>query len=142
MRRLYLIGGLPGTGKTSLATMICQWFNAQKPSTAVHFENDQYFMDEAGNYKWFPEGMPKAWLECQELTEENMKRGTPVVVVSNTFTQLREREPYLEMARNHGYDVTWIPMTSPFLSVEELTERSLHGVPVETVARMQARWTP
>jgi len=62
-----------------------------------------------------------------------MEQGKPVVV-SNTATQPWELEPYLNLARQHGYTVQVVECHGNFGSV--------HGVPPEAVERMRARWVP
>ena len=71
---------------------------------------------------------------CKESADMALRHGDGGhdVVVSNTFTQLWELQPYLDMAKKYHRDVTVYKMTSQY--------KSVHGVPDEVIAKMAARW--
>jgi hypothetical protein len=54
---LYLIRGIPGSGKSSLA----------KSLGGKHVEADMYHLDENGNYNWKPVDVKKAHEWCQSI---------------------------------------------------------------------------
>jgi hypothetical protein len=63
------------------------------------------------------------------MTKQALAAGNRVVV-SNTFTQLREMEPYRAMSENVRI-------------VEAMgTWQNVHGVPTEMMERMAQRWEP
>jgi hypothetical protein len=70
-----------------------------------------------------------------------MQQGVEVIIVSNTFTMRWEFADYLMMADDYGYDVNVIHMET-MLSDQELANRNIHGVPVESIRRMRERWEP
>jgi hypothetical protein len=58
----------------------------------------------------------------------------PRIVVSNTFTQEWEMQPYFDMAAKHGYRVV-------SLIVENRHgNQSIHSVPPETIEKMKNRF--
>jgi len=126
---LYLIRGLPGSGKSTFAKMLA-W-----SLKAGHFEADQYFMDESGDYTWIPELVGRAHYWCQRMTEESMKDVGCPVVVSNTFTTEKELKPYLELAEQYGYTVTVMIIENRHGS------SSVHGVPEGTMTKMRNRFS-
>jgi len=98
-KTLFIIRGIPGSGKTTLAKSI----------GAVHFEADMYFM--VGNeYKFDVTKLKQAHAWCQDQVRISMKNsdktiGDLRIAVSNTFTQEWEMEPYVEMAKEYGFKV-------------------------------------
>ena len=58
----------------------------------VHFEADMFFTVD-GTYTYNPVRIQEAHAWCQRMTRQALKEGRRVVV-SNTFTRLREMEPY------------------------------------------------
>ncbi len=126
MRTLYLIRGLPGSGKSTLAKVL------QKTTGAVHFEADQYFIDENGEYDFDHRLLSDAHALCQSNCNTTMSIGLRDVVVSNTFTQRWEAKFYLDAAKVHNYAVVIIQCNGKW--------KSIHPVPEESIIRMRDRW--
>lgn len=114
---LVLIRGLPGSGKTTMAKAMVDH---------VHVEADQFF-DVDGVYRFDRSRICLAHEWCQSETRAALSR-TLDVVVSNTFTEMWELEPYLRMADN--------------VRIIETVGRwqNVHGVPEHAVHLMRQRW--
>lgn len=125
---LYIIRGLPGAGKSTLAHRIKDgdiWDRRV-------FEADQYFETPDG-YKFDPTRLKAAHELCQKRTREWLEKGEDkTAIVSNTFTQRWEYQPYLDMAAELGHAVQVIELHADF--------GNIHGVPDETINKMRARW--
>lgn len=123
-KTLYIIRGLPGSGKSSLARSLCgQNFH----------EADQYFMD-GGVYKFDPTKLKEAHDWCLDQVRKDLEFGLQRVGVSNTFTQAWEMAPYRALAQELGYSVFVVACENNFGNV--------HGVPEEAIERMAKRWEP
>ena len=123
MKELYLLRGLPGAGKTTLAKSI----------GGRHAEADQYFMED-GEYKFDASKLKDAHAWCQSIVDSYVRNGFERVIVSNTFTTEKEMEPYYEMAEKYGYIVT-------SLIVENRHgNKSVHNVSEETMEKMLYRF--
>ena len=122
MNKLTLIRGLPGSGKSTMARKIAL------ETGALHVEADMWF-----NYseKWRNESVKMAHAICQEQAHKSLYYGRDVVV-SNTFTQQWEMQPYLDMARQYGAQVEIITATGDY--------GSIHNVPAEAIQAMRERW--
>jgi predicted kinase len=128
MKILYVLRGLPGCGKSSLAKSL---MNAQ----SGHVEADMFFMDNEGNYNFDASKLKKAHEWCREKAENYMKpHGFDTVIVSNTFTQEWEMKPYYELAKKYGYTVFSLVVENRHGGVNE------HGVPEEALERMENRF--
>jgi len=124
MASLYLLRGLPGAGKSTLATQM---------GAVVTYEADQYFM-KSGQYKFDPTKLKEAHAECLEKTRTAMSHGIKKIAVSNTFTQDWEMEKYFELAKEHGYVVFSIIVENRHGGV------NIHGVPEEKLQQMKDRF--
>ena len=116
---LILIRGLPGSGKTTMAKVLAL-------VGFEHFEADMFFKQD-GHYRYDASRIRDAHSWCQLMTRQALIKGDKVVV-SNTFTQLREMEPYHLMTGN----VRVIEARG--------TWENQHGVPIEMMERMATRW--
>jgi len=76
MKELFLLRGLPGAGKSTLAKTI----------GGKHFEADMYFIKD-GEYKFEADKLKMAHNWCAIQTQIAMVDDEPIVIVSNTFTQ-------------------------------------------------------
>lgn len=121
---LWLIRGLPGSGKTFLAR---RWFRG-----FFHIEQDMFMMRE-GEYVFDPDKLSRNHAYCKEICEGALLLGADCVV-SNTFTQLWEIIDYISMAKRIGTDYQIITKRAVF------SETPIHGVPAEKVQQMANRW--
>ena len=117
--KVLLIRGLPGSGKTTMA---------KKMEGFVHFEADM-FLEVDGVYIYDSSKVRSAHDWCLESTKAALERGDKVVV-SNTFTKAWEIQPYVDL----GFPFEVIEATGNW--------ESIHGVPVEKIDLMRARWEP
>lgn len=131
MKRLYLIGGPPGIGKSTVAWLIAEKFGG------VLREADQYFVNDNDQYVWDPTKIRDAHAWCQQEVQEWMQVECETIVVANTFSQRWERQPYIDMAQKHKYEVVWMDMHAlGELTPAKLAEYNVHNVPYGVIERM------
>lgn len=126
MSKLLLIRGLPGSGKSTLAKTVFV------PQGYLHFEADMFF-ERSGTYVFDASKLGQAHGWCQFETGKNLKAGKDVVV-TNTFTTLKEIKDYIHIAKTMNAELTIIHAQGNFNNV--------HGVPEDKLAAMKARWQP
>ena len=120
---LILVRGIPGSGKSTFAK--------NKHSSAVRLEADMFFVGPNGDYNFDPTLLGAAHTWCINTARIFMNQGMDVVV-SNTFTTLKEMKPYLEHANNSGIDIQVYRMIKEYGSV--------HNVPPDAIQRMKDRF--
>lgn len=123
-KTLYIVRGIPGSGKSTLARSL----------GGIHFETDMFFLDSNSDYKFDISQIKQAHEWCKNSIRGAMKSGQTRVVVSNTFTQDWEIEPYLEMAKEYEYRV--------FTLVVENRHggKNVHNVPDDIIEKMKGRF--
>lgn len=132
MKILYLIRGLPGSGKTTFAKSI--W------ASGIIFETDQYFIDRDGNYNFNPNKLEEAHKWCNTQVKNAMDLNKiknqyyPEIIVSNTFTTEKEMKPYFDLASEYGYKVVSLIIENRH------NNKSIHNVPAKTMEKMQKRF--
>lgn len=122
MKTLFLLRGLPGAGKSTLADSL----------GIDYVEADMFFMQD-GEYKFDGTKIKLAHEWCQDRVRKIMEYGMSVAV-ANTFTQEWEMEPYLEMAEEFGYRV------NSLIVENRHGNESVHGVPAQAMDIMEKRF--
>jgi len=126
-----LIRGLPGSAKTTIAKQLL--YQAREAGRECnHYEADMFFVDCEGNYNFDMNYISDAHDWCRDSTYESLANYEDVIV-SNTFTTIRELRPYFNMAADFGIIPTVILCQSNF--------GSIHNVPKETLEKMKKRFT-
>lgn len=127
-KTLYIVRGIPGSGKSTFA----------KTLGGTHFETDEFFMVD-GEYKFDPTKLKEAHRWCQDSVNTAMILNhtaglNNVIVVTNTFTQEWEMEPYFQMADTYGYKVFSVIVENRHGGI------NTHGVPEDKLQVMRDRF--
>jgi adenylate kinase family enzyme len=127
---LYIVRGIPGSGKSTFA----------KTLGGIHIEADQYFMDGEGNYNFDGSKIKLAHEYCRAQTgawmsSDGLQVNVDKIVVSNTFTQEWEMEPYFELAKKYGYKVFTVIVENRHGGTNE------HNVPEDKIEQMKNRFS-
>lgn len=123
--KLIIIRGLPGSGKSTKAKEI-----VKEIDFAVHLEADMFHMID-GTYCFMTANIGDAHKWCQSQTAFWLNRGR-TVIVSNTFTTIKEMEPYFELGKKYGAFIDVVEMKGDY--------GNIHDVPVEVLEKMKNRW--
>lgn len=134
------IRGLPGSGKTTLAKRFCNVGNLAEGNPGIYAADD-WFTGSDGSYHFDPVRLTEAHSHCQNMAAGCLNLGYNCVV-TNTFSRKWELVQYLEALDllTDGFQFTVIDLFDAGLSDEQLAARCVHGVPVEKIAQMRARW--
>ena len=125
---LYLIRGLPGAGKSTLAESLLEANLVQRICEA-----DSYFLDEGGVYRFDGAFLGKAHDLCYNLVERATLSGESVAV-SNTFTTEREMQKYVDLAKEQGIKLVSLVVENRHGNT------SVHDVPEAAMRRMRERF--
>lgn len=121
---LYLIRGLPGSGKSTFAQELACGLDCN------HFEHDKYLYTDEGEYLWTEGRMAYAYRQCLRDTEATMAEGEPVVV-SNVFPTAKSLKNYRKLAEKYSYRVTYIVVEN------RRGGTNIHDVPQEALDNMR-----
>jgi MoxR-like ATPase len=134
MKTLFIIRGLPGSGKTTLAESLATPYGTATTGAPLPamFAADDFFTAEDGTYTFRPEHIADAHGECQANVRRAMRDGCDRIAVHNTFTQAWEAEPYRNLAAEFGYSVFVLTCENDF--------GNIHEVPETAIEIMAERW--
>lgn len=127
MKKLVILRGAPGSGKTTFANRIIENVR-RKGQKGSSWEADSYFVKEDGSYQWDPTQLGAAHKWCRDSVDRALKTDD-VVIVANTNIRKRDVDTYVKIAQDNGAQVEIYRLINKFANV--------HGVPAEAVQRMR-----
>lgn len=116
---LYIIRGIPGSGKSKLAEII---------APEHHYSADDYFYNKAGEYKYDKYKLTEAHDSCYKNVENAMMDGIETIAVANTFTRKIEYSDYILLAEKMGYTPIEIICKGHFTSIHNVPERTMNAM--------------
>jgi predicted kinase len=125
-KKLYIIRGLPGAGKST---------EANKLGCLVIEPQDQYSIQN-GKYKWRIEDVEEADWAALEIVKTAMVHELDVAI-AEVLPKLKDIEPYLLLAEEYDYTVEVHDLK---ISIEKSRDRGSHNVPEEDTTQMFAEW--
>ena len=135
-KTLYIIRGLPGSGKSTLGAKLadtCYYYHPTHGGVRPYsFSADDWFTDQDGSYNFVPEELSDAHEDCRARVLGAMLSEVENIAVCNTFSQAWEAEPYLKLCNMHGYTPVVLECQNKFDNV--------HDVSQESVDAMAERW--
>lgn len=127
-KTLFLIRGVPGSGKTTLAQALYGSFEG----CAIQLSADDFMVNEDDEYQFQPGRLAEVHARCLSATDGAMRNTIVPIIVHNTFTQNWEMKPYFDLAKKYGYSVFVVRCENQFGNV--------HGVPDAKVQQMVDRF--
>ena len=125
MKSVFILRGVPGNGKSTLANKFCLMDNQ-----AIVCEADAYFMKN-GEYIYNRDEIHLAHQYCFDMFKSAMKQEVETIIVSNTNTTEKEVNKYRTAAIAANYTVFVI-------TVENWHKGSdVHNVPDDVKDRMR-----
>ena len=137
-KTLYIIRGLPGSGKSTLGDRLAtttRKYNSYTKSwgqTHSYSADDWFTFKSTGRYVFIPEELPQAHEDCQSRVRGAMMSDVDEISVCNTFTQAWEAKPYVKLCEQYGYTPVVLECQSQFGNV--------HDSPQEKINEMADRW--
>lgn len=129
-KTLFILRGLPGSGKTTIAQMLTSY-----PIAA----DDYPGLYENGAIN--QELLPKAHEWCLAKVETVMQMDGGWIVLHNTNVKRWEYQRYIDLAKKYSYAVHIIHNEALILA-DGTSPESVHNVPTEVIDRMRATWQP
>ena len=134
-RIVFLMRGLPGSGKSFVVNAITELYNECKP---VICTADQFFYDKNGIYRWDPMRLKDAHEFCQTTFKNALKEGKKMIIVDNTNVTAWEMRQYFIPASRASYTYRVIvaePKTPWRFDPMQLSLKNSHEVSFEVLEK-------
>ncbi|ATC94592.1 AAA family ATPase [Pseudoalteromonas tunicata] len=137
MKQVFILRGLPGSGKSYYAQQLCQ--------ELVNGDEDQFLICSTDDYFYQDDGYHFDKFKLPEYHSLNLSRfvralgqEVPLVIVDNTNIKKWEFLPYLEVAHALGYQVKEVIVGDiKDKSMQHLySQRNSHNVALKTISKM------
>ncbi len=147
MRTMYIMRGLPGSGKSTAAQALFDKLYTDDMwllDNEAIFSTDNYWLRPDGYYDFNPSRLGEAHAWNQEQVRKAVEEYfIPFVIVDNTNIRLTHMLPYVQLAERNRWDVQYVVPETPWAwDVEECAKRNAHGVPLAAVQRMKDQFEP
>jgi predicted kinase len=143
MRTLYILIGIPNSGKSTWTKATVDSYLKDGHTVSVH-STDNYFMVE-DQYVFNPACLGRYHAANLAAAKASMNQGHNVVIIDNTNLKPRDYTPYVEYGKSKGYDVI---LQRFFVSLELALERNTkrHAetgklIPIDVMKRMHEEFS-
>ena len=123
-RKVFIVRGVPGSGKTTLAKGIAKKYNTKE------FEADHYLLNSEGKYEYDKSKLARAHTKCIVQGFKHLQRNN-AVVFANTFIHKSDIEFYAKYMKEQGINA------EVYIAQPSFAGKSLHNVPDEAVEKMR-----
>jgi predicted kinase len=145
MKKLILMQGAPGCGKSTNAQFIAEHHEHRNRSVEIHSADCYWYRmvepDQPEKYSWDSEMSGQNHIWNQKNVLYAMERGVDVIIVDNTNTMREEANPYLVLAQMFDYSVE-VVRVDPGVEVcvaRQAARPEDRRVPEEVIRKMHAR---
>lgn len=137
-KTLFIMQGIPGSGKSTMAQMIAD------KHEAIIFSTDDYWWVHDGNqvvYAWDKDKIGEAhrWNQRRCILEMMSNDGGNIVI-DNTNIKKRDAQIYFDLAAIYGYDVQVVSVQVPVeIAIARQANRPVdRQIPVDVINRMHS----
>lgn len=109
MRAIYIMQGVPGSGKSTVAKMMQKsiLLDLENGDTvSIRSTDDQFMVD--GKYCFDQSKLGGYHMKNVFLVERDCQDGVNVIIVDNTNIKQRDAKPYIELAKKYNYSYTFV----------------------------------
>lgn len=137
---MVLLRGLPGSGKTVLATTLLQHGLGTVNRDEFIFSTDDFF-NKGGSYRYNPNEIQEAHTWNQRRAFSNARKGVSPIIIDNTNLEIWEMKVYCTMGVQFGYIIEIVEVSTPWaLNPGVLSNKNTHGVDKRKIKLMLDRY--
>lgn len=125
--------GIPGSGKSTITKQIVKTCAAKNLSCKVHSTDDKCIVN--GMYEFNPDNLNRNHAMTLNEFNQSIANQVNVVICDNTNCRVPNYRPYLDSAKEAGYEVAFICFIPG--EIDDHMARNIHNVPKDTLIKMK-----
>lgn len=102
-KKLIIMQGVPGSGKSTIAKELVEKAKAEGLTASIRSTDDQFMIN--GKYCFDVTKLGQNHMRNQQLTEDDCKAGINLIIVDNTNIRADHARSYVKIGRQYGYEV-------------------------------------
>lgn len=146
MKKLIVMQGIPGSGKSTMASKIFQDFLEAGGGKvdAMIFSTDDYWYDENKVYRYDPAAAVQAHRWNQRRVVQAMQDDVDLIIIDNTNIQKWQAAIYFTLADIYGYEKSVVSVQVPVeIAIARNAERPHdRRVPEDVLRKMHSELEP
>ena len=149
MKRVRIIRGIPGCGKSTYVKMLLDRYEVSPDDTVVCSADDFFMVPSVVDgtstveYRFDPTKLAQAHTYCMAKFIDAVHSGVELVIVDNTFVHHWELKNYIKLANYLGYETSVHEIRVETLEQLKICiKKNVHGVPADVIARMALEFEP
>lgn len=125
VRRLIIVRGPPGSGKTPYAEQLATELGNAKVASI------DYYFSRYGSYQFNASKIPVAYGYVQGMVEAFMEEQAPIIIVDGVHPKEYHLKPYVNMADTWGYkvEINYPREAVELYNLDKCFENSTHKIP-------------
>ena len=104
MKRVFLMQGCSGSGKSTIVEALEYAFGVEEVVAVVSADH-YWYLNDSSKYDFKVSELGKAHRWAQTNAKKYMEKETPTIIIDNTNINQRSAQPYIDMAKEYGYEV-------------------------------------
>lgn len=143
MQRVYILRGLPGSGKSTRTKQIQAHHGLIKQSSIVCSTDDFFTNKTTDKYEFNPRLLGVNHARNFDKFCKAIRNNIEVIIVDNCNIRRHDFKRYVEEAKKAGYEVVEeIIGTFDEAGIQISIQRNQHNVPESSIRRMAQNWEP
>lgn len=136
MKIVYIMCGIPGSGKSYTVNQIKQYYESKNVEVII-CSSDHFMMNDKDEYDFHPSKLAYTHRKCQEKFCNALSKENIVVIVDNTNVKIRDLRYYEKAALDNSFKTIIVESNSDWKdNPEYCAKMNTHNVPYDKIKEM------
>lgn len=141
-KTVFIIRGLPGSGKSALAESLVSSIKQKYGSIRIRIVSENFYFEHPdGTFKFEKMNIGRARSACLSSFVDGLRDGFQKIIVDNIHSEIWEYMNFAKLARAYDYQVIILEINCPDQKCAlAFHARNTHAIPVSACINLYLRW--